>query len=369
MQKPKRAIVIHSPHSGRAAQLSQALNYLQQVGVVVAQVLPISDLDGLPPQGAVWQQSGIDIAIAAGGDGLVGGTITHIAESGLPLGIMPLGTANDIARALLIPQLLLQAAEVIAWGKEQEVDIGVAHPAEQAPHVASKGKKDPVHTHVPLTKHGFFAHALTIGLNVQFARVATNVATRQRYGFLTYTFAALEVLKRHEALDVSLHLEELVLPSPGISQSGQGIAMPASTEEPTTLPCHALEVAVINAPIFAGQWQFSIPGASLKDRLLDVVVIEDIDLEHLSIRLAQLFNSGGQQPSIPQVRQENHFSHPRHHPGELTGIPGIHHLQARGVVVTTNADPQDATLDGEVRGQTPIYAHVADERLKVLVPR
>jgi len=119
VQKPKRAIVIHSPHSGRAAQLSQALNYLQQVGVVVAQVLPISDLDGLPPQGAVWQQSGIDIAIAAGGDGLVGGTITHIAESGLPLGIMPLGTANDIARALLIPQLLLHALRLLHGGKNR----------------------------------------------------------------------------------------------------------------------------------------------------------------------------------------------------------------------------------------------------------
>src|SRR5207248_9863798 len=150
-------------------------------------------------------------------------------------------------------------------------------------YLASKGKKDPVHAHVPRTKRGFFAHALTIGLNVQFARVATNVATRQRYGFLTYPFAALEVLKRHEALDVVLHFEELVLPSPGISQSAQGIAMPASTEELTTLSCHALEVAIINAPLFGGQWQLSIPGASVKDRLLDIVVIENIGLEHLSI--------------------------------------------------------------------------------------
>ena len=44
------------------------------------------------------------MAISGGGDGLVGGVITHIAESGLPLGILPLGTSNDIARSLHIPQ-------------------------------------------------------------------------------------------------------------------------------------------------------------------------------------------------------------------------------------------------------------------------
>jgi len=60
----------------------------------------------------------VDVAIAAGGDGLVGGVITHIAGSGLPLGILPLGTSNDIARALHIPQDIGEAAHVIAQGSE-----------------------------------------------------------------------------------------------------------------------------------------------------------------------------------------------------------------------------------------------------------
>jgi diacylglycerol kinase family enzyme len=52
----------------------------------------------------------------------------------------------------------------------------------------------------------------------------------------------------------------------------------------------------------------------------------------------------------------------------LTGIPGIHHLQARGVTINTNADPKDATIDGEVRVQTPLLVQVADEPLNVVVP-
>jgi diacylglycerol kinase family enzyme len=46
----------------------------------------------------------------------------------------------------------------------------------------------------------------------------------------------------------------------------------------------------------------------------------------------------------------------------------MHHIQAREVIIKTKADPRDATLDGEVRGQTPMYARLANERLRVVVP-
>ena len=357
----RTAIVIHSPHSGRSTELSQALSDLQQAGVDIRQVMPVAELDHLPPQGTVWKEHGTEVAIAAGGDGLVGGVITHIAESGLPLGILPLGTSNDIARTLHIPQNIQQAAEVIAHGKILEVDIGMAQPAEQAPHRASKTER-PVHIHVSPQKHGYFAHALTVGVNVQFARLATNVATRQRFGRLTYPIAALEVLKNHRPLDVTLIFEGLKLvPLPGQTITATEI------EALSTLTCRALQVAVINAPIFGGQWQIAVPGASIQDRLLDIVVIEDIEPTNLSNAIARFFN---QHPLEQAVRSESIWHEPLllHNPAELTGIPGIHHVQAQSVTITTSIDPLDATLDGEVRGQTPLHAGMAAERLKVLVP-
>ena len=116
---PQRVIVIHSPHSGRSRKLPDAIKRLEQAGLEVMNSISIADLDGLPAQGTVWKESGVDVAIAAGGDGLVGGVVTHIAESGLPLGILPLGTSNDIARALHIPQDIGEAARVIAQGKSK----------------------------------------------------------------------------------------------------------------------------------------------------------------------------------------------------------------------------------------------------------
>src|SRR5690349_8479000 len=109
MREPQRAIVIQSPHSGRSEFLSEALTLLEQAGVQVTRVLSIAALNTLPPQGVVWREQGMMLAIAAGGDGVVGGVITHLAASDLPLGILPLGTSNDIARSLRIPQNLPQA--------------------------------------------------------------------------------------------------------------------------------------------------------------------------------------------------------------------------------------------------------------------
>jgi len=93
-------------------------------------------------------------------------------------------------------------------------------------------------------------------------------------------------------------------------------------------------------------------------------VIEEMDIGKLGRIVAHFFGPKGNAGTL-QANGEKRFIH---HPAELTGIPGMHHVQARGVTIMTNVDPRDATLDGEVRGQTPMYVHVADERLRVKVP-
>jgi len=327
--------------------------------------ISIADLDHLPAQGPTWKESGIEVAIAAGGDGLVGGVITHIADSGLPLGILPLGTSNDIARSLHIPQDLQAAAQVIAQGKEQGVDVGVAQPAEQAPHLATKHPSGPLLEQGAPQKYGYFAHALTVGVNVQFARIATNVATRQRFGRMTYAVAGLKTLVSHDALDIQLEFEGLAMPQATATAHVPTSPAPTTPELHTSLRCRALQVAVINTPIFGGQRELAIPGSSFADRLLDIVVIEQMDVGTLGKSIAHLYGPTGQAATPVSNGEKRTFAH---HPAELSGIPGIHHVQARGVTITTSADPRDATLDGEVRGQTPMYVHVADERLRVKVP-
>lgn len=103
----------------------------------------------------------------------------------------------------------------------------------------------------------------------------------------------------------------------------------------------------------------------MNDRLLDIVVIEDIDLEDLSTTIGQFFDPQKQHPVLPTGWEKARLGY---HLAELTGIPGIHHLRASSVIIKTKADPRDAALDGEVRGQTPMRVDVAKERLRVIVP-
>src|SRR5437773_12089346 len=99
-----KALVIHSPGAGRSAQFSQALDYLRQAKIEIADVLSIKASGKQSGQRAArWREQGIDLVVAAGGDGLVGGVIPHVLKEELPLGILPLGTANDVARTVGIP--------------------------------------------------------------------------------------------------------------------------------------------------------------------------------------------------------------------------------------------------------------------------
>jgi diacylglycerol kinase (ATP) len=50
-----------------------------------------------------WQRfarSPVELVVAAGGDGTVADVARHVAGSGVPIGVLPLGTANNVASAL-----------------------------------------------------------------------------------------------------------------------------------------------------------------------------------------------------------------------------------------------------------------------------
>ena len=63
------------------------------------------------------------IVIVAGGDGTVSLVADAMAESGGTLGILPLGTGNDLARELAIPHEPRAAARRIRWGSVHPTDL------------------------------------------------------------------------------------------------------------------------------------------------------------------------------------------------------------------------------------------------------
>ncbi len=62
--------------------------------------------------------------VAAGGDGTLAEVITGVAGSDVPLGIIPLGTANLVAANLGIPGDIERAVDTIVHGRTTPLDVG-----------------------------------------------------------------------------------------------------------------------------------------------------------------------------------------------------------------------------------------------------
>lgn len=112
----------------------------------------------------------VDCVVMGGGDGTLNAAALALAETKLPLGVLPLGTANDFARTLDIPADLPAAAAVIADGLTRRVDLGIVN------------------------GHPFF-NVASIGLSVRLTRELT-AERKRRWGRFAYAIAAARALSQ-----------------------------------------------------------------------------------------------------------------------------------------------------------------------------
>lgn len=69
----------------------------------------------------------VDRVIVGGGDGTLGAAARPVLDAGLCLGILPLGTANNVARTLGIPEDLDVACDIAAGETRRRIDVGVVN--------------------------------------------------------------------------------------------------------------------------------------------------------------------------------------------------------------------------------------------------
>lgn len=70
----------------------------------------------------VAEAEGVDALVAAGGDGTISTAAGAVADSDMPLGVLPMGTLNHFARDSGIPLDLKAAAAAVAAGRTRRVD-------------------------------------------------------------------------------------------------------------------------------------------------------------------------------------------------------------------------------------------------------
>ncbi|TGE32058.1 YegS/Rv2252/BmrU family lipid kinase [Desulfosporosinus sp. Sb-LF] len=126
--KSKRLRLVYNPYAGRrklTTQLDTVLRIFQESGheVCVHRACSPEDIEQVASQ-----STDVDRLVIAGGDGsihqAVNGLLQIPAEQRPTLGILPVGTANDLAYALRLPKSIPEACKVIAKGNVFQMDTG-----------------------------------------------------------------------------------------------------------------------------------------------------------------------------------------------------------------------------------------------------
>lgn len=163
----KKALLLINAKARRGGEAIDAvIGRLHKGGLDVT----VEPFDALPEiaRDIVRLRETADLIILCGGDGTIASGAHAVIESGLPLGIIPMGTANDLARTLGIPMDLSEAADVILKGAIRKIDIG------------------------SVNGHAFF-NVASIGLSADLAQ-GLLPELKKRFGRLGYALAASKVL-------------------------------------------------------------------------------------------------------------------------------------------------------------------------------
>jgi diacylglycerol kinase (ATP) len=181
---------------------------------------------------------GVDALVVCGGDGMVHLAVQAVAGTGTPLGIVPAGTGNDVARYFDIPRKDPDAAvDRVVAGRTRTVDL--ARSGEQ-----------------------YFVTVLAAGFDAAVNERANRMTWPK--GQMRYNIATLAELRVFEPLPYTLQLDD------------------------RQVSLDAMLVAVGNGPSFGGGLRIT-EGAVLDDGLLDVVVIKPITKPDLVRTYPKLF--------------------------------------------------------------------------------
>jgi diacylglycerol kinase (ATP) len=100
-----RALLVHNPQAGtKDHDKSSIIDALQLVDIKVDYVSTKDDVKRA-------LKHPFDVVVAAGGDGTIGYVFTHLANRSIPIGILPLGSANNVARSLGVAGTPAELAE------------------------------------------------------------------------------------------------------------------------------------------------------------------------------------------------------------------------------------------------------------------
>ncbi len=223
---PRAVIVIHNPLAGQrgAGLLWRVLDILAGNGIRVEVVETVRP-GHASALAAAASRDGARLVVAAGGDGTVAEVASGIAGGAAHLGVIPLGTANVLARELNLPMAPRAVAAALAFGRTRALWPGIARGAA--------GDR-------------LFVQMLGVGFDAQVVH-RLRLPLKRALGRSAYVAQTLREMIRYKYPPVSLRID------------GQ--------------PAEAASVIVTKGSLYAGQYLLA-PGAQPSEKGFSVALFE-----------------------------------------------------------------------------------------------
>ena len=190
--RTQQAAVVYNPIKVDLAKLKKAVATTQKAAGWRASLwLPTTEDEIGTAQARQAIEAGVDVVLAAGGDGTVRAVAEGLQGSGVALALLPSGTGNLLARNLDIPVAQLEASIDTAFhGADRPIDVGVIE--LQRP----DGTRE-THSFVVLAGLGIDAKMLA----------NTNAELKKRVGWLAYVDAIVRSLRDSEKVRMRYRID------------------------------------------------------------------------------------------------------------------------------------------------------------------
>lgn len=304
--KPKRIVVAINPSAsfGKGRNVGPAvITSLRAMGHEVTPLIE-EDYFSVMESGRKAVAAKPDALVVVGGDGMVNLGANLVAGTKVPLGIIPSGTGNDMARGLGIP-----------FDNTEEAIRILADALQRTPKAIDAGRVTHAHKTTGEPKQTWFACLVSAGFDA-IVNERANVWTYPK-GPIRYNLALLYELVRMKPITYKLTLD-------GVQSTFQ-----------------ASLITVANNRSLGGGMLVT-PNAKVDDGLLDVLIVQKLG----RISFLRVF---------PKVYKGEHITDAR-----------VSITHAKHVIV--EAENISATADGETLGPLPAEIQIVPGALLVLAP-
>lgn len=234
--QPGAAVVYHPQKTELPTLRSAVARHEAGAGWARTHWFPTAAEDGGIAAAEAALASGANMVIVSGGDGTIRAVAEALRGTGVPLGIVPQGTGNLLARNLGAPLGDPNEAVRAAFGgRNRAIDLGVVT-------ITRPGGATSEHVFLVLAGMGLDARAIS----------ATRATLKQRLGWLAYVDAGLRTIARESPLDIHY-----------------------SVDGSAAAPMTVYSVMIGNCGLMPGG-VLLIPDAELDDGRLDVVALRPL---------------------------------------------------------------------------------------------